>query len=776
VSAQYRASLLLLLLALPAGCAPPPEAGLAPLPSAAENNIAATPRLAGSVGAPVALPPVSTSYGAAAALSVGSGRGEAGGGEYSLDFADTDVREAAAQILGGMLKLNYTIDPAVHGTVTLHTTRPLSRAQLVPALQSLLAGVGATLVQAEGIARIVPAAAAGAAGSIVVALRYISAEELVKVLQPLAGANAHLAAEPWSNSVAISAPTGQAEPLVELVRSFDVDELAGQSYAVLPVTSGSARELAEALREALRGRAATSPVRVVPLVRIDAVLLAAPQPRFIQAATRVYELVERERRRTVRSWHVYYLQNSQADDIAYTLQMAFTPNNVTAQPTAQTSARQRRLGSSSIQSGSGGGGGLGGMSGGSGGGMGGGLGGGTGGGMGGGTGGGLGGSGTGGIATLGNQAAGGSGATGSDSRATATAPPAAGGNPLLGGLDQSAGAENVDTMRILPNPQNNAVLVYATPQEEDTVVAMLRKIDILPLQVRIDATIAEVTLNDQLQYGTQFFFQAGGINGMLNLPSSATSAITGTLAQTALSTSFPGFVLGGNQVGGGPLAISMLQAVTTVNVLSSPQIVVVDNQPAKLQVGSLVPYLTSQSQSNLVANAATINSVSYQPTGVILEVTPRVNSGGLVTLDIDQEVSEVNAAAPTTSGIQSPQFLERSVTSRVVVQDGQTIGLAGLITDNLSRGNQGIPWLKDIPLLGILAGQQTNTRVRTELLVLITPHVIHDQRDARALTEDMREGLRSAAAAPEALKKLPPSGSDDPNAGLRDRVRRWIQP
>ena len=241
----------------------------------------------------------------------------------------------------------------MHGTVTLHTARPLSRAQLLPTLQALLADVGAAVVQGNGLTRIVPAAAAGVAGTTVLPLRYASAEELVKVLQPLAGPNARIAAEPWRNAVVIAAPPGQVEPLAELVRSFDVDELAGRSYAVLPVTSGNARDFAEALREALRGRAAAAPVQVVPLPRFDAVLVAASQPRFIEAATRVYTLLERERRRTVRSWHVHYLQNSNADDIAYTLQMAFTPNNVTAQPAAQTGAGQRRTAGASGQSGSG---------------------------------------------------------------------------------------------------------------------------------------------------------------------------------------------------------------------------------------------------------------------------------------------------------------------------------------------------------------------------------------------------------------------------------------
>ena len=207
-----------------------------------------------------------------------------------------------------------------------------------------------------------------------------------------------------------------------------------------------------------------------------------------------------------------------------------------------------------------------------------------------------------------------------------------------------------------------------------------------------------------------------------------------------------------------------------MRVLSSPEIMVLDGQPARLQVGSLVPYLTSSAQSTIAASAPIINSVQYQPTGVIMRVTPRVDTGGQVTLDIAQEVSQVDRTAPQTPGISSPTFSERSVTSRVVVQDGQTVGLAGLISDSVTRGNNGIPWLKDIPLLGFLAGTQNNNRARTELLVLITPHVIHDQRDARALTEDLRDSLINAAAVPQELNGLPASGSADPNAKLRRRL------
>ena len=308
-------------------------------------------------------------------------------------------------------------------------------------------------------------------------------------------------------------------------------------------------------------------------------------------------------------------------------------------------------------------------------------------------------------------------------------------------------------MRIVPNPQNNAVLIFGTREEEDTVVAMLRKIDILPLQVRIDAIVAEVTLNDTLQYGTQFYFKQGGLNGVLT---------------AAFNTAIPGFFVAGNN--SAQLAIEALQAVTEVHVLSSPQLLVLDNQPARLEVGDLVPYLTSSSQATLTAGSPVINSVSYQQTGVVLDVTPRVNGGGLVTLDISQEVSEIDPTV-STAGITSPAFSDRTVHSRVVVQDGQTIGIAGLIQDTVSKSNSGFPWIKDIPLLGALFGQQNNSRTRTELLILVTPHVMHDQRDARDLTEDLREHLSGAAAIPWELQRLRPSGSADPNAPLIDRTR-----
>jgi len=794
-----------------AACERPPVPVLDPLPIGSGSAGAAAPRVNGSVGSTEANPPPEISLGRDETVHLAPGNPAATGTPVSLDFADTDIREIASQILGNILKLNYTIDPGVHGTATLRTTSPLLTSQLLPTLQALLAQNGATLLESGGIYRVAmagastagvapgaspgapgaapapvfasngnlpggPALASSAAvsGSTVVQLRYASADDLAKVLQPFAGSNARIIADPGRNVLLVSGDPAARAALIDLIGAFDIDLLAGQSYALLPVTTGDAKDFATSLQDAFRGSGGgglAGVVRVLPMTRMNAVLVVSSQPGYISQARRIFQLVDRAKRETVRSWHVFYLQNSHADDIAYLLQRAFTPNDVTAQPSSQTAPGRNTQqigggfgnngGGGSMTSGlsSGGSGGLGAS---------GGL---TSGGL---TGGGLpsGGLGGGGLGGGGSQSAGNN--TGSQPGAGQQPSALSSANPLLGGLEPgSGGGGSTDTnaMRIIPNPQNNAVLIYATGHEEDTVEAMLRKVDILPLQVRIDATIAEVTLNDQLQYGTQFFFKSGGINGIL---STADSAL-GNPVSTVLNAAFPGFILSGSGAGGAPIALQALQAVTTVNVLSSPELLVLDNQPAHLQVGDLVPYLTGSSQST-IANSAVINSVNYQPTGVILNVTPRVNSGGLVTLDISQEVSGINTAITTsTTGISSPTFSERQVTSRVVVQDGQTIGLAGLITDNLSRGNSGLPYLKDIPLLGILAGTQNNTRQRTELLVLITPHVLHDQHDARTLTEDMRDQLINSAVLPTALQHEPLSGSDDPNRRARARIQR-LQP
>jgi general secretion pathway protein D len=632
--------------------------------------------------------------------------------------------------------------------VTLRTTTPLTRDAVLPTLQTLLAQNNAMLVQTGGLYRVTtadqaaasPGLAASAAlgGGAVLKLHYASASQLASILQPYVSKGGAITADPSSNALIIQGDPATRDALTGLVQAFDVDALAGQSYELFPVTSGDAKDFADAFTAALAKRSGgdskgSDSVTVVPLERISAVLVIARAPSYLTDATQIYGVLNQGQQAMLRSWHVFYLRNSRANDAAYLLQQAFTPDSVTAQPTQAATQSSASLGASgnsgsstgsstssqtSSSSGSGGAGGL------------------------------LGSSLTSGGST--DQ----SGGTGASSPAQAST---SGASALLGPLSSSSSSSTASGIRIIPDIQNNSLLIYATVQEDDEIEGMLSKIDIMPLEVRIDATIAEVDLTGELQYGTQYFFKSGDINAVL---STATTA--------ALDTSFPGFVLSGAGNDAAPLAISALQAVTKVRVLSSPELMVMDGQAASLQVGDLVPYL-SQTSQDTASNSAVINSIDYRETGVILRVTPHVGSGGMVTMDVGQEVSGVSPTV-TTTGLNSPTFTERAVTSRVAIQDGQTVGLAGLISDNDSHENQGIPFLKNIPLLGGVFGSQSNNRTREELLVLITPHVIRSQQQALDLTEDLQQQLPNAAQVPEALQSTPVGGSADPDAAVNPKL------
>jgi general secretion pathway protein D len=729
----------------------PSPSGLEPLeePRALE---AAPPRVSGTIPVDRNRERAFTTQGVAEAPAVQPPTTSAAGGQagdITLNFVDTDIREIARTILGTTLKLNYTIDPNVHGTGSIDTGTPLPRSALLPTLETVLNANGATLVDRNGVYAVVPIAVGNTsnpvsgenaigAGTEVVPLRYVAAASLAKVLEPFVAEGGKITADPGRNALLVSGNAAVRQTLVSLVRAFDIDILAGQSYALFPVGDSDPAKLAGELEKVFQSQGEGplgGVVRVLPMERVNAVLVVSSQPRYIDAAKRFAGLMNRVEDATARAWHVYYVQNGQSADLELLLQRAFTPRNVSPSgaPPGSTApgAAQLTIGGGQPPGGATGFGGQGAT-------------------------GGLGGPGAGAGATTGLPGAAGAAGGGlgggipSPTAAAAGAPPAT--EPLSTETGAGGGAAPENRLRIIANRTNNALIIYATPSEYTVIEGMLRKIDIIPLQVLIEATIAEVELNDSLQYGTQFFFKADHnaftLGPLSGLPVLGSLTFPSTAPFFTLSKS-PNY------------AISALAAVSKVKVLSAPQVMVLDNQPARIVVGQQVPVLTGTATST-IANGPIVNSVSYQPTGVIMQVTPRVNSGGLVSLDIAQEVSSV-ATAATNTVTGSPTFDDQTFTTRVAVQDGQTVGMAGLITDNVSRDNSGIPFLKDIPILGTLVSTQSNSRMRTELLVLITPHVVHDQRDARALTEDLRSQLMDAGLLPQQLQRTGSPGLANPN-------------
>lgn len=298
-----------------------------------------------------------------------------------------------------------------------------------------------------------------------------------------------------------------------------------------------------------------------------------------------------------------------------------------------------------------------------------------------------------------------------------------------GALRQAVGGD----IRIVADDENNALLVYASPYEYQRIALMLEKLDTLPSQVMIEATIAEVTLNDQLQHGLTWFF------------TNAESRLSfSDVASGAVASRFPGFSYLFTEHDA-RVALNALASITDVKVVSSPTLMVLDNKTAHLQVGDQVPVATQSAVSTLNPDSPIVNSVSFRDTGVILNITPRVSDSGVVVLDIMQEVSSV--IPTTTSGIDSPTVQQRRIDTSVAVHDGESLALGGLIGDSRNITSRGVPYLSKIPLLGEAFKSKDRKVARTELLVLITPRVVRDRNEARQVTDEFRDKL-------EAIKPL----------------------
>jgi len=302
---------------------------------------------------------------------------------------------------------------------------------------------------------------------------------------------------------------------------------------------------------------------------------------------------------------------------------------------------------------------------------------------------------------------------------------------------------------------NNNLLIYANQENYGIIKRALEQLDRPPLQVAIEATIAEVTLNDNLQYGVQFFVKSSNVGAPPNTGSAVNTAVNAA-TNVLINRVLPGFNFLMGTEAQPQLIINALHAVTDVKILSNPSLVVVDNQPAILQVGDQIPVTTQSAQSVIAPGAPVVSNIDYRNTGIILRVAPRINANGNVLLNIEQEISSVadNANANTLT----PTVSQRRVASSIAVASGQTVLLAGLISDTQNRGRNGIPGLDKIPGFGELFSQNNGTVHRTELIIFIRPQIIRNGVDAYRVAAQLRDRImrsrQGMAPPPEAAPRL----------------------
>ncbi len=316
----------------------------------------------------------------------------------------------------------------------------------------------------------------------------------------------------------------------------------------------------------------------------------------------------------------------------------------------------------------------------------------------------------------------------------------------------SANQPLLEGVRITADASSNSLLIYASNENYQLILRTLGQLDRPQLQVAIDATVAEVKLNDTLSYGVQFYLQNSKL-GLLNTtstsaPTAAGVSATGvaTAATSFLSQTFPGFnFLVGSQSQPNVI-INALHSITDVKVLSNPSLVVTDNQVATLMVGDDVPISTG-SANVLTSQNTVVNTIDYRSTGIILRVVPRVSANGNVRLDIEQEISQVsNSGSTNTTQNLTPTISQRKVKSSISVATGQTVLLAGLIQEQKEQDHAGIPLLDQVPGFGNAVGNTGHNITRTELIIFIRPQVIRDSVDASYVAEELRTKLKGTLA------------------------------
>ena len=685
----------------------------------------------------------------AAAPPTFTGAQQASGGDgYDLNFENAPVTTVAKVILGDILGVGYIIDPRVQGTVTLASGRPVPKSDILYVLENSLRTSNVALVREARGYRLVPLPEAAGGGTIdtrpeagygltVVSLQHVSVQTVVKLLDSFATKPGAVRAEPGRNILLIQGTGAERRSALDTILSFDADWMRGQSVGIYPVRNGTPEAIISELERIMdsgEGGLSQSLVKFQPVARLNAVLVVARKPELMRtAATWINRLDNSDASST--GVKVYRVRYGDAKQIAALLNDIFTGragggfDSATNQLAPGGGLTTTSSGpSSSTGPGQP-------------------------------------------PATLGGGQPPGTGGVGQTGYA---GPPGGGGNLSAGslfrgpgggrggdgggGLGGAGGPGILPGVRITPDVVNNALLIYANQENYRIIESTLRQIDRPQLQVAIDATIAEITLNDTLTYGVQYFLKSSDIGAGQNKGSLTFNPVNSSPVLGQVLPAF-NFVLGTQMQP--RVVLDALHSVTDVKVLSTPSVVVINNQVATLQVGDQIPITTQSATAVTAPGAPIVSSIDYRNTGVILRVVPRINVNGNVLLDIEQEISNVadNANAQTLT----PTVSERKIKSSIAVASGQTVLLGGLISETQNRSRSGIPILDQIPNFGDAFARNNGTVARTELIIFIRPQIIRDTVDAYHIAEELRGKMRGKLnasdqpATPQFLRPKPPT-------------------
>lgn len=697
------------------------------------------------------------------------------GDKVALNFENVTVSNLATALLGDLLKLNYTIDAGGETVVSLHTRQPLLRSQVLDVLDAVLLPHDLAIVRDNaGVYHVTkrtvtvgarPVVGASkfkdlsGAGTVIVPLNHIAAAEMAKILAPIAPREAIVYVDSLRNLLVLQGSKAQLGGWLEMVEAFDVDFLSGMSLGVFVLENANVNVVRDALQAMLGSDKSSDPyggagaapaggapstsgaaaggaaasggasgagaqmatplgglIRVFPVERLNALVVVTPRSHLLAQVETWIRRLDRPTDTLEASLFVYPVQNGSA------LQLAEMLNGLFGGQSGQASSGGVAAGSAPTQFSRGAGG-----------------------------------------AGLGTGSTGNTGSSSglygnSSSSGTGSSPLnaalGAGGNRTSSNNTSLTSTSQLDgNVRVVADEKRNALLIRAPRTEYRRIEQALRELDRAPMQVLIEASIVEVSLTGNLEYGVEWFLQNG-----LSRDRQGGALLDLNSEISGIGPKVPGFSYTITKANVVRAALNAVASKNQVRLLSSPSLLVLNNHTATIQVGDQQPILSSTSAAT--GSSFITQSITYKDTGVMLSVTPSVNAGGLISMDISQQVTDVGDRDVVTS---QRSFQTRQIQTRVAVRSGESIVLGGLIRENDTNSRAGLPGLADVPVLGALFSNTSNQRRRTELLVLMTPRALEDDDQLRSASAEMRERMRSLSLQAQPMSFRPPDAQLQPS-------------
>ena len=642
-------------------------------------------------------------------------------GDIVFNFTDQPIEAVINSVMGDLLHANYSIAQGVKGNVSFSTSKPVNSQQALSILETLLSWTDNAMIR-QGDRYVILPAAQAVAGKLVpempvaapasgmsarlYPLRYIAATEMQKLLKPFVRENAFLLVDPGRNVLSLAGTPQELANYQDTIDTFDVDWLKGMSIGVYGLQHASVSELMPQLLK-LFGPDSDTPlagmIKFMPNERTNSVVAISAQPTYLQEVGEWIKTID-EGGGNEPQMYVYDVRNMKASDLARYLRQIYGNGAIKDESAAKVAPGLRTTSLSSLN----------------------------------GTGGGTGSNqALGGMSTT-QDTTGQEEASEDEQEGELDSEASTGGFAEESSATGSAGKTLEESVRITAQKSTNQLLVRTRPAQWKEIESAIKRLDNLPLQVQIETRILEVKLSGELNLGVQWYL------GKLAGNSSSTTVADTAGSQGALGSGgiglgaadslFYSFVSNNLQV-----ALHALETNGRTQVLSAPSLVVMNNQQAQIQVGDNIPI--SQTTVNTSLSNTTLSSVEYVQTGVILDVTPRINPGGLVYMDIQQQVSNADTSGVTATQ-PNPSISTRSISTQVAVQSGQTVLLGGLIKQDNAESTSSVPGLGNIPGLRWLFGSTSKSKDRTELIVLITPRLVAGSNQARQVTDDYRQQMQ----------------------------------